>query len=376
MSQDSGERTEQATEKRMKEVRSKGQLSKSQDFTAWLGIGAAAVMMPSTLDKASQAANDQLFNIPAVVRNPDPEEALRMLGDGLGSMGASLLPILGVVLVAVFLGAAGQGGINFRKFRGKFEQFNLVAGMKQTFGTQALWQGVKALLKTAVVGLVLYLVIQGLVPVLMTAGGLSVASLLASAGGGIGALIQYAVAAGIVLAIADVLVVQRRNRKRTRMTKKEVKDEHKSSDGDPLVKSQRRSRQLSMSRNRMIAAVGESDVVMVNPTHIAVALRYEAGKAAPKVTAKGAGHIALRIREEAEAKGVPLVRDVPLARSLHASCEIGQEIPVELYSAVAAVLAFVMQLKARGSAGGTHTLNPHQSLTTQTPTPATGRRAR
>ncbi|MFJ6028434.1 flagellar biosynthesis protein FlhB [Pseudarthrobacter sp. NPDC092424] len=374
MSQDSGERTEQATEKRMKEVRSKGQLSKSQDLTAWLGIGAAALMMPSTLDRAAQAANDQLFNIPAAVRNPDPDEALRMLADGLASMGASLLPMLGVVLLAVFLGAAGQGGINFRKFRGKFEQFNLAAGMKQTFGTQALWQGVKALLKTAVVGLVLYLVIQGLVPVLMTAGGLSVASLLASAGGGIGALIQYAVAAGIVLALADVWVVMRRNRKRTRMTKKEVKDEHKNSDGDPLVKSQRRSRQLSMSRNRMIAAVGESDVVLVNPTHIAVALRYEAGKSAPRVTAKGAGHIALRIREEAEARGVPLVRDVPLARALHASCEIGQEIPVELYSAVAAVLAFTMQLKARGSAAGTHTINSHQVPAPQTP--ATGRHAR
>ena len=373
MSQDSGERTEQATEKRMKEVRSKGQLSKSQDLTAWLGIGAAAVMMPSTIDRAAEAANDQLFSIPAVIRNPDPHEALRVLGDGLGSMGASLLPMLGVVLVAVFLGAAGQGGINFRKFRGKFEQFNLVAGMKQTFGTQALWQGVKALLKTAVVGLVLYLVIQGLVPVLMTAGGLSVASLLASASGGIGALIQYAVVAGIVLAAADVWVVLRRNRKRTRMTKKEVKDEHKNSDGDPLVKSQRRSRQLSMSRNRMIAAVGESDVVLVNPTHIAVALRYEPGKAAPKVTAKGAGHIAMRLREEAEAKGVPLVRDVPLARSLHAACDVGQEIPVELYSAVAAVLAFVMQLKARGSSGGTHTMNPHHTPTTHTP--AAGRRA-
>lgn len=371
MSQDSGERTEQATEKRMKEVRSKGQLSKSQDLTAWLGIGAAALMMPSTLDRATRAANEQLFNIPSAVRNPDPEEALRMLGDGLGSMGVSLLPMLGVVVLAVFLGAVGQGGINFRKFRGKFEQFNLVAGVKQTFGTQALWQGAKALLKTAVVGVVLYLVIQGLVPVLMTAGGLSVASLLAAASGGIGALVQYAVVAGIVLAVADVWVVMRRNRKRTRMTKKEVRDEHKNSDGDPLVKSQRRSRQLSMSRNRMIAAVGESDVVLVNPTHIAVALRYEPGKAAPKVTAKGAGHIALRIREEAEAKGIPMVRDVPLARSLHAACEIGQEIPVELYNAVAAVLAFVMQLKSRGAAAGTHTLNTHH-----TPSPATGRRAR
>jgi flagellar biosynthetic protein FlhB len=261
-----------------------------------------------------------------------------------------------VVVVAVFAGAALQGGIQFRKFKGKFEQFNLVAGIKRTFGGQAAWQGVKVLLKTAVVGVVLYTVVQNLVPMLMTAGGLPISSLLDSVTGGTAALLQYAVAAGLVLAGADVLVVMRRNRKRTRMTKKEVKDENKSAEGDPLIKFQRRSRQLAMSRNRMIAAVADADVVLVNPTHVAVALKYEPGKSAPKITAKGVGNIAARIRQEAEEKGVPMVRDVPLARALHSACDLGQEIPVEFYSAVAAVLAFVMQLKARGSASGVHTL--------------------
>ena len=146
----------------------------------------------------------------------------------------------------------------------------------------------------------LYFVVQGLVPVLMTAGGLPVAALLDAAGGGAVGLLQSAVIAGLVLAALDVMVVMRRNRKKTRMTKKEVQDENKNSEGDPLIKSQRRSRQLAMSRNRMIAAVGGADVVLVNPTHVAVALKYEPGKSAPRVVAKGAGTIAARIREEAE----------------------------------------------------------------------------
>ncbi|BAS14030.1 flagellar biosynthetic protein FlhB [Arthrobacter sp. Hiyo8] len=180
--------------------------------------------------------------------------------------------------------------------------------------------------------------------------------ILSAAVGGIGSLIQFAVLAGLVLAAADIFVVMRRNRKKTRMSKKEIKDENKNSDGDPLIKSQRRSRQLSMSRNRMIGAIADADVVIVNPTHVAVALKYDAGKAAPRVVAKGAGVIAARIREEAEATSVPMVQDIPLARALHSACELGQEIPVELYRAVAGVLAFVMSLKARGAARGMHRL--------------------
>lgn len=354
---DSGERTEQATQKRMKEVRSKGQLSKSQDVTAWVGIGAAAAMMPFTIQAGSEAGIDQMFTVSHLASQPEPELAVQALADGLGSIAATITPLLVVVLVAVLVGAVAQGGIHFKKMKGKYEQFNPVSGLNRTFGTQALWQGAKALVKTVVVGLALAIVIQSLIPVLMTAGGLPVNVLLDAAGGGVAGLIQTAVAAGLILAAADLFVVMKRNRKKTRMTKKEVRDENKSSDGDPLIKSQRRSRQLAMSRNRMMAAVATADVVLVNPTHFAVALKYEAGKSAPRVVAKGAGIIAQRIREKAEADSVPMVRDIPLARALHSACEIGQEIPVELYNAVARVLAFVMSLRARGAALGVHTMS-------------------
>lgn len=361
--QDSGERSEAATPKRMKEVREKGQLSRSDDLTAWVGVGAAAAMMPATISRGADKGAESLIRVDSLASNPSPEAALRMFEQGVGGLGYVMGPMLAVVVVAVLATAALQGGIHFKKFKGKYEQFDLVKGTKRVFGGQAIWNGVKALLKTAVVGLVLYAVIQNLMPALMTAGGMSISASVAEAGGGVATLLQFAVAAGLALAAADIMMVMRRNRKRTRMTKKEVKDENKNTDGDPLIKSQRRSRQLAMSRNRMMAAVGDSDVVLLNPTHVAVALKYEPGKSAPRVVAKGSGTIAARIREEAEAKGVPMVRDVPLARALHSACELGQEIPVELYNAVARVLAFVMALKNRGAAAGVHTMAPDPSAT-------------
>jgi flagellar biosynthetic protein FlhB len=351
------ERTEEATHKRMKEVREKGQLSRSQDLTAWLGIGGAAAMMPATIERASQEGTDQMFTVGVIAANPDPLVALEALGAGLASFIDIAGPLFAVVVIVVLAGAAAQGGVHLKKFTGKYEQFNLVNGVKRVFGMQALWEGVKAVLKTAVVGGVLYAVVQTMTPVLMSAGGLSVSTLLDSAADGATMLLQSAVLAGIALAIMDFYVVMMRNRKKTRMTKKEVKDENKNSEGDPLIKSQRRARQLAMSRNRMIAAVSGADVVMVNPTHFAIAIKYEPGKSAPRVVAKGAGLIAARIREQAETDKVPIVKDIPLTRALHSACELGDEIPAELYTAVARVLAFVMSLKARGTAtGGVHTV--------------------
>lgn len=355
---DSQERTEKATPKRMKEVRSKGQLSKSQDLTAWLGVAAAGVMLPATIGAGATAGNIQVFDIAKITAHPDPQTAVKMLGDSMGSILTTLTPLLVAIAVVILLGSAVQGGIHIKRFEGKFEQFNLLSGVKRTFGTQALWEGAKALTKTAVVGIVLFTVVQGMMPVLMAAGGLPISSLLDAASSGGGALIQFAVVAGLGLAALDVFVVMRRNQKKTRMSKKEIKDESKNMEGDPLIKSQRRSRQLTMSRNRMMAGIGNADVVVVNPTHVAVALKYEPGKSAPRVIAKGQGEVAARIRARATEEGVPMVRDIPLARAIHAACALGQEIPVELYDAVARVLAFVMALKARGSAAGTHTMRP------------------
>lgn len=338
----------------MREVHEKGQIGRSQDLGAWIGIAVAALMIPAAIGNAAAAGQDQLLAVQRVIEDPELGAVQALLADALGSMGATLGPMLAVVAVAVLAAAVTQGGVHFRKMTPQPDHFDPVAGLKRVFGTQALWNGAKALLKTAVVGLVLWFAVQGLMPVLMTSGSLPLSAVLEAAAAGSGTLLRAAIVAGLVLAALDVFVVIRRNRKRTMMTKREVKDENKRSDGDPLVKSQRRSRQLAMSRNRMIQAIGTADVVMTNPTHYAVAIKYEPGKSAPRVVAKGAGPVAYVIRARAEEERVPIVRDVPLTRALHAACELGHEIPVDLYTPVARVLSFVMALKARGTAAGTH----------------------
>jgi flagellar biosynthesis protein FlhB len=151
--------------------------------------------------------------------------------------------------------------------------------------------------------------------------------------------------AGLTLAAVDYAFQRRRVRRSLMMTKQEVKEEYRQSEGDPMTRHRIRQRQVEMSRNRMMAAVAVSSVVVVNPTHIAVALEYRPELGAPRVVAKGQGFIAARIREEAEKHNVPIVRDVPLARTLHSACKIGQAVPPALYEAVARLLAFVFSLK-------------------------------
>jgi len=358
---DSGERSEKATDRRLKEARRKGRLTRSQDFTAWLGIAAAAAMMANAVAAGAAAGSTQFVAVTNVILDPQPQNAVAALESALGSIAGTLGPMLAVVAIVTLIGAVAQGGVHLRGVPTRFEQFNVIAGVKRLFGMQALWEGVKALLKTAAIGLALYVIIAGLVPVLTASGAHSVVYLLDVAATGTASLLMTAVAVGIVLAAVDVLVVIKRNRKHTRMTKKEATDEHKKTEGDPLIRSQRRARQMAMSRNRMFAAVADADVVLVNPTHIAVALRYEPGKSAPRVVAKGSGAIAERIRDRAAEAGVPLVRDIPLARTLHGACELGQEIPAELYTAVARVLVFIDNLKRRGAARGVHTLPPRRA---------------
>lgn len=353
---DSGERSEKATERHLKEARQKGRLSRSQDLTAWLGIAAAAIAMPAAVEAGSSAGTEQFLALAGVMRHPSPTAALDALGTALGSVMPTAGVLLTSVVVVTLIGAVVQGGVRVRKLTGRYSQFDIIAGLRRVFGMQALWEGAKAVLKTGAIALALWAVIATLIPVLGVAGAHSVSHLLETASTGMASLLQVAVAVGLALAAIDVFVVMKRNTKHTRMTKRELRDEHKNSEGDPLIRQQRRSRQLAMSRNRMIAAVGGSDVVLVNPTHIAVALRYEPGRSAPRVVAKGKGVIAERIRERAREAGVPMVRDIPLARALHAACELGQEIPEELYDAVARVLVFVDMLRRRGSARGMHSM--------------------
>ncbi|HLT83845.1 MAG TPA: EscU/YscU/HrcU family type III secretion system export apparatus switch protein [Phototrophicaceae bacterium] len=356
MSQSAGEKTEKATPQRMKKARKDGSLGKSQDLTAWVVVGAAAVTLPVVLERGATAAGGLVLGVREVIRTPEPALAVQALGEGLLAAITAVAPMLAVAALAAVVAGAAQGGVHIstKKLKPRFEQFNLAKGVKRIFGPQAWWQGVKAFLKTAVVGAVLYTTVVGLVPLVMQSGALSVAQVLGEVGSRIQTLVTWGVAAGLVLAAIDVFVVQRRNRKTTRMSKHEVKEEHKRSEGDPMIKGQRLAKARAMSRNRMLAAVADADVVIVNPTHVAVALRYEPGKGAPRVVAKGQGHVAARIRERASQHRVAVVQDITLARTLNSMCEVGHEVPEYLYEAVARVLAFVMSLRRRGSAAGTH----------------------
>jgi len=353
---DGQDRTEKATPKRRKELRRKGSMQHSQDLSAWLGIGAGALTLPAVLSSGMAAARGQLAAIAETIEKPEAGQSVTVLSDALMSVLTTLAPLLGVVAVMAVLASAvqGAGRPSLARLKPSVKQFDVVAGLKRMFGPQAAWQGVKAALKALAIGAVLWTVIQGMVPLMLGSGLHSLSQVLDVAAGGATSLVRTAVIAGLALAAADVVVIMRRNRKKSRMTKREVLDEYKQSEGDPLLKGAIRSRQLAMSRNRMISDVANADVVLVNPTHVAVALRYEPGKGAPRVVAKGAGHVAARIRVAAADAHIPMVEDVPLARALHAACELGQEIPAHLFVAVAQVLAFVMALRRRGAAVGMH----------------------
>jgi flagellar biosynthesis protein FlhB len=351
-----GEKTEQPTQQKLKKAKQEGQIGRSQDVGAWFGMLAASIMLPRTLGAAMDHARELMAKVPGIIADPDPAVAMSILRNGLMSAAWAVLP-LALTMMAVGVASAGaQGGIRVatKLFIPKFSRLNPLPGIKKMLGPQALWEGTKALVKTGVLGAVLYSTMKGIVPLLMTSGQLQIGALLGVVNNAALSLIRAASVAGIVMAAADYFVVRRRTNKQLRMTKQEVKQENKNTEGDPHVKGQIRARQMEMARNRQMADVHTADVVLVNPTHVAVALRYDPEKGAPRVIAKGQGAIAAKIRELATEHRIPMVQDVPLARALEKSVEVGTEIPAEFYGAIAKVLAFVMSMKSKGSAAGLH----------------------
>jgi flagellar biosynthesis protein FlhB len=350
----SGEKTEKPTPRRRKEARKEGQVPRTQELGGWAALLLVGAAMPMLIAKELGALQELMvacFTLPA---DAGPEHALALLGRGAGHVMVTLV-LLGSAVMVVGVGAAlAQGGFYLatKSMKPSLKKLDPIKGAKRVFGPQALWEGAKMLLKSTVVGFLGYGAIQGLTPLI---GGLvPIPAVLAAVNDEVLSLVRNVALAGLVMAAADYAIVRRRIGKQTRMSQHEVKQEHKQTEGDPLVKGALRSRQLAAARNRMMADVPTADVVLVNPTHVAVALRYEAERGAPRVVARGAGVIALRIRENATEHRVPLVRDVPLARALYTSTTVGQEIPAELYAAVAQVLAFVLSRRHLGVHGGEH----------------------
>ena len=350
----SEEKTEAPTAKKKKDSRKEGQVPRTQEFGGWITLLALGLGLDFAAGREIEALMELMSLSLRSVAEADPEQAMELLGKGLMHVLVVLVVLGGAVMIIGVLSAVAQGGFYLatKSVKPKFSKLNPVPGAKRMFGTQALWEGCKVVVKSSVVALICYSAIRAVLPLI---GGLVPASTTLDVGHDrIVTLLRVVAVAGLVMAAADYAFQRRKVGKQVRMTKHEVKQESKQSEGDPLIKSAIRSRQLAAARSRMMVDVQSADVVLVNPTHVAVALRYDPAGGAPRVVAKGAGAVATKIREKAEESRVPLVRDVPLARALHASCKVGQEIPIELFAAVAQVLAFVIGRRAQGRRGGAY----------------------
>jgi flagellar biosynthetic protein FlhB len=351
-----GEKTEKPTPQRLKKARKEGQIPRTQELGTWLGVGAASVFLPMLVSGAFDAVQKMFVQIGSVAKHPEAAQLSPLLGDALNVFLSTLLPTaLGLMAVGVVASAA-QGGVTFavKGMKPALKKLNPFPGMKRLFGLQGAWEAAKALIKTLALGSVV-VVTSGKAQTLVSSSGALPLSTVASTFTDSAILLFRVVAGtGLIIAVADYVVVRKKMMKKLKMSKYEIQQEHKNSEGDPHMKSHRRSIALAMSRNRMMTEVAEADVLLVNPTHVAVALKYDPAKGAPRVVAKGSGEVAAKLRERAAAARVPMVQDIPLARALHASCELGQEVPAQLFTAVARVLAFVMHLGARGVKGGFH----------------------
>lgn len=355
------DKTEAPTPKRKREARKEGQIAKSTELAMWLQMLAASIALKLTMGIAYEGLRDVTLDIQTISEDPDPLVAIGLLGRGMGVAVAAVIPLALIMAAIGVVASLSQTGLVLatKAVQPKFSKANPIKGIQRLVKPQGLWQGAKAATKVLVLAYVSWGPIFDITRELLASGTSSITGTAATVVSTAVDLVRTVSMIGLVLAAADYAILKKQTMKSMRMSKKDIREEHRSQEGDPQMRSQIRRRQQDMSRNRMLAAVPDADVVIVNPTHIAVAIKYEAGKGAPRVVAKGRGLIADRIREEAAKAFVPIVRDVALARTLEKACKVDQSIPGDLYEAVARLLAFVMQVGRRASLLGGVLDNPN-----------------
>lgn len=344
------DKTEQPTAKRLRESREKGQVPKSRELANVAVLGTSAVALfnlaPGIAADTRGWLRAALTVDPAIIDRPDL--LLGRFVELVAGLFGVVAPVVAVALIACFIAPAIMGALIFsgQALQPKAERLSPMAGFKRMWGPEAMMEFVRSLLRILLIGSVAFLVIRAHFPdfLLMSRMGLTDAAQAGTRVIGI-ALMSIAGALG-VLALIDVPWQHFQHTKKLRMTKQELRDEMKQSEGNPELKGKVRQLQRQMSQQRMVEAVPTADVVVVNPTHYAVALKYDADKmSAPRVVAKGVDEMALRIRAIAQDHRITIVEAPPLARVLYGQAQVDQEIPVKLYAAVAQVLSYVYQLK-------------------------------
>lgn len=345
---DDAEKTEDPSLKRLDEAIAHGDVAKSQEVNAWFVTAASALVVMSFAASAAGQLRLMFRNLLAnSYRVPADGTALARLFEEVGTrvMAAVAVPILLIALAAICGNIIQHRPVwSFDVLMPKLSRISPAAGAKRMFSRQAVVNFIKGLVKLAIVGTTFVALMwperhrfeamvmldpEALLPLARTL-----------------ALKLFGVVVAIlaVIAAADYLFQYRQWFERQKMSLREVKEEFKQSDGDPKIKAKIKQLRANRAKKRMMAAVPKATVVIANPTHYAVALQYERGMSAPRCVAKGVDSLALKIREVAEAHGVAVVENPPLARTLHEAVDIDEEIPAEHYKAVAEVIGYVMRL--------------------------------
>ena len=352
------EKTEQPTQKKLDDARKEGQVAKSQEIATAFSLLALFVIIRVIypfLGTNFQTLFERVYNnIPNVARTYDgmlPVAYIRsILSNAILTMFLMSAPFFIVAFIIAFVSDLVQVGFKptAKPLQPKLSKLNPISGMKKIFSARKLFDFLKSILKLAVMAVVIYSFFTGRTESLFLLYDMPLKQAIGLMGNLIIDLGFRIAAAYMIIAFIDLIYQRRKFNKDMMMTKKEVKDEYKNSEGDPQVKGAQKRRMMEASRRRMMQQLPQADVVITNPTHYAVAIKYDADEAdAPVVVAKGADYLAQKIKEIAKDNKVEIVENKPLARMLYANVEVGEMVPPELYKAVAEVLAYVYHLQGK-----------------------------
>jgi flagellar biosynthetic protein FlhB len=343
------DKTEQPTSKKREDARQKGQIAQSREIPSVLVLLGGLSVFFFAGNWMSTQLMDLSRDIFAHLHYPQMDVTItqKLLWSWFGKIVFLLSPLLGAIIIAGIFANVSQNGFLIVKesLVPKFSKLNPISGLKRLVSVRALIELLKSILKLTIIGVIAYLLLKNEISRIQALVGLDIAHVLSF-------LNRIALKIGfftcLVLAFLaglDLLFQRWQHERDLRMSKQEIKDEHKQMEGDPAVKARIRSLQRRQAMRRMMEEVPRATVIITNPTHLSVAIKFEKSMDAPQVVAKGAGPIAMRIREIATQNDVTIIEQKPLARALYKDVEIGQFIPFDLYQSVAEVLAYVYRIK-------------------------------
>lgn len=350
--QDTSQKTEEPTQLRLDQAREKGQVAKSQEINHWFMILAMTIIIGvfgESLLRQIAASLYRFVERPHAIRIDSAELRDAMVGALANIALAAALPIALILLAAALAGTV-QNGLIFsaETIKPKLEKLSLIKGAKRLFSSRSIVEFAKGIAKIAIVSAVLVVLVWPEVSLIPNITGMSLGQVLHLLQSLTLKVLIGVLSVMTVIAALDYLYQRHQHTKQLRMSKQELKEEFKQTEGDPVVKSRLRQIRMERARKRMMAAVPEADVVITNPTHYSVALKYDpAAMEAPVLVAKGTDTLAMRIREIARENDVPVLENPPLTRALYEGVELDQPIPSEHYKAVAEVIGYVMRLKGK-----------------------------